>query len=334
MTAPAAPVVETKDLRVVYGAGDGRVAAVDGISMSVRPGETFGIIGESGSGKSTLGRALVCLERPAGGTLQHRGVDPWSLSPGALRRHRRDFQIVFQDSNAALDPRMTILRSVAEPLEPSGMPARQREEAAREALRRVGLGDDMVGRYPHELSGGQKQRANIARALTVRPALIVCDESVAALDLSIQAEILNLLGSLQREHGLTYVFISHSLTVIGHVSDRVAVMYLGRWVELGDVRDVLERPLHPYTAALLSAEPMPARPGTAAPVRILLKGETPAPDSIPSGCRFRNRCPHAQEVCAANAPEWHEHEPSHWAACHFAGSVTGDRHADRRQAAA
>lgn len=314
-------LVEARDLRIAFRVNGRDVVAVDGVSLQVEPGETFGVIGESGSGKSTLGRALVCLERPVSGGVRHRGTDPWALAPAALRRHRRDYQIVFQDSHAALDPRMTVIRSVMEPLEPSQPNARDREAAAIEALRSVGLGPEMARRYPHELSGGQKQRVNIARALAVRPALIVCDESVAALDVSIQAEILNLLAELQRRHGLTYVFISHSLAVIGHISTRVAVMYLGRWMELGPTDAVLDRPLHPYTVALLSAEPVPAPPGATARPRIRLAGETPGPDAIPAGCRFHNRCPIAQPICAQQPPDWTEHQPGHWAACHFAGAA-------------
>jgi peptide/nickel transport system ATP-binding protein/oligopeptide transport system ATP-binding protein len=316
------PIVEVQDLRIVFPiGGGGTVPAIDGVSLAVNEGETFGIIGESGSGKTTLGRALVCLERPSEGHLSHGGVDPWSLSRSELRHHRRNFQIIFQDSNAAFNPRMTVLRSVMEPLEVSDIPKAQREKLALELLGRVGLDDVMSQRYPHELSGGQKQRANIARALTTNPSLIVCDESVAALDVSIQAEILNLLAKLQREQGLTYVFITHSLSVISHISDRVAVMYLGRWMELGRTEDVLDRPLHPYTQALLSAEPMPQRPGEPERPRITLAGETPGPGAIPSGCRFRNRCAYAQDKCADLVPEWREQRPGHWVACHFAGSL-------------
>jgi peptide/nickel transport system ATP-binding protein/oligopeptide transport system ATP-binding protein len=316
------PIIEVDDLRIVFPiSGGGTVPAVDGISLAVNAGETFGIIGESGSGKTTLGRALVCLERPSGGAVRHHGLDPWSLPAKQLRRHRRDFQIIFQDSNAAFNPRRTILQSVMEPLEVSDVPRGQREAVALELLGRVGLDEVMSQRYPHELSGGQKQRANIARALTTNPSLIVCDESVAALDVSIQAEILNLLAKLQREQGLTYVFITHSLSVISHISDRIAVMYLGRWMELGRTEDVLDRSLHPYTQALLSAEPMPHRPGELERKRIMLAGETPGPGNIPSGCRFRNRCAYAQDKCASEVPQWREHRQGHWVACHFAGEL-------------
>ncbi len=325
------PIIEAHDLRIEFRLGRNAVVkAVDGVSMSVNAGETFGVIGESGSGKTTLGRALVCLERPTNGGIRHRGVDPWTLRGATFRQHRRDFQIIFQDSNAALDPRMTILQSVLEPLEAADrLTDRQRETRALEALDRVGLNDLMAQRFPHELSGGQKQRVNIARALTLNPALIVCDESVAALDVSIQAEILNLLADLQRDCGLTYVFITHSLGVIGHISDRVAVMYLGQWVELGNTNDILDRPLHPYTDALISAEPLAQPPGASTRERIILTGETPGPNAIPSGCRFRNRCAHAQPECAARVPEFREFAPGHWVACHFAGTVTGAASRDR-----
>ena len=326
------PIIRVEDLHIDFPiSGGGTVPAVDGVSLTVNAGETFGIIGESGSGKTTLGRALVCLERPSEGRISHAGVDPWNLAPRDLRRHRRNYQIIFQDSNAALNPRRTILQSVMEPLEVSDVPKANRRSVALGLLGRVGLDEVMAERYPHELSGGQKQRANIARALTANPSLIVCDESVAALDVSIQAEILNLLARLQREHGLTYVFITHSLSVIGHISDRIAVMYLGRWMELGPADDILDRPLHPYTQALLSAEPMPRPPGEESRSRIMLAGETPGPGAFPSGCRFRNRCAHARELCATSEPEWQEHRPGQWAACHFAGTIpwTNDHQAVR-----
>jgi len=296
--------------------------AVDGVSLEVQPGETFGIIGESGSGKTTLGRALVCLEKPSAGQVLHRGSDPYALSGGELRRHRRDYQVVFQDPNAALDPRMTILRSVREPLDVAGtLPHAARDEAAMRAMERVGLSPEFASRYPHELSGGQKQRVCIARVLTLRPSVIVCDEAVAALDVSIQADILNLLADLQREFGLTYVFITHNLGVVAHISDRVAVMYLGRLVEMGETEALLARPLHPYTDALLSAEPVALPSHMRGTQRVVLSGELPSPVSPPSGCRFRTRCRFAQDLCAAQVPDWREVEPGHWAACHFAGTL-------------
>jgi peptide/nickel transport system ATP-binding protein/oligopeptide transport system ATP-binding protein len=317
------PLLATRDLGIHFRLSrDTVLKAVDGVSLDVLPGETFGIIGESGSGKTTLGRALVCLERPSAGQVLHRGSDPYALSGGALRRHRRDYQVVFQDPNAALDPRMTILRSVREPLDVAGtLPRAERDEAAMRAMERVGLSPEFASRYPHELSGGQKQRVCIARVLTLRPSVIVCDEAVAALDVSIQADILNLLADLQREFGLTYVFITHNLGVVAHISDRVAVMYLGRLVEMGETEALLARPLHPYTDALLSAEPVALPSHLRGTQRVVLSGELPSPVSPPSGCRFRTRCRFAQDLCAAEVPDWREVEPGHWAACHFAGTL-------------
>jgi len=322
MTAPQ-PLVATRDLGVHFRLSRNTVLkAVDRVSFDVMPGETFGIIGESGSGKTTLGRALVCLEAPSAGQVLHQGRDPYALSRRQLRQHRRNYQVVFQDPNAALDPRMTILRSVREPLDVAAtMPRAQRDEVAMQAMERVGLSPEFATRYPHELSGGQKQRVCIARVLTLRPSVIVCDEAVAALDVSIQADILNLLADLQREFGLTYIFITHNLGVVGHISDRVAVMYLGRLVEMGETEAVLARPLHPYTDALLSAEPVALPSHMRTSQRVILSGELPSPVSPPSGCRFRTRCRFAQDLCAAKEPEWSEVEPGHWAACHFAGTL-------------
>ncbi len=296
-----------------------KLRAVDGIDFIVAPGTTFGVIGESGSGKSTLGRALVCLQRPTAGRMLHEGQDPFALPARALRRQRRGWQIIFQDPNAALDPRMTILASVREPLDVAGEPdAAARTRLAREMLDRVGIGGAMIDRYPHELSGGQKQRVNIARALTVRPKLIVCDEVVAALDVSIQADILNLFADLQRDFGLTYVFITHDLSVATHVADEIAVMYLGRFMEQGPAEAIRNAPAHPYTQALLSAEPEPLPPSMQSRERIILRGEIPSPIAPPSGCRFRTRCPRAEPVCAAHEPAWAEVAPGRFAACHFA----------------
>jgi peptide/nickel transport system ATP-binding protein/oligopeptide transport system ATP-binding protein len=313
-------------LRIHFPTQDRRetVKAVDGISFSVLPGETFGVIGESGSGKSTLGRAVVCLLKPTSGRVLHGETDPYTLGAAALRLRRRAFQIIFQDPNAALNPRMSILDSIREPLDIVGTGTRAARDAiAREMLERVGLGPDFATRYPHEISGGQKQRINIARVLTVRPRLIVCDEVVAALDVSIRADILNLFADLQREFGLTYLFITHDLGVVSHVSSRIAVMYLGRFMELGPAADLAERPLHPYTQALLSAEPIPLPSSMRRDRRIILQGEIPSPTNPPSGCRFRTRCPHAEALCASSEPVWREAAPGRFVACHFAGAVTG-----------
>jgi len=318
-------IVEANDLRVHFPTAGGAetVKAVDGVSFAVTRGETFGVIGESGSGKSTLGRAVVCLLKPTAGGIKLDATDPYSLSGAAFRRNRRDFQIVFQDPNAALNPRMRIRDSVREPLDILGEGTRaERNARAVAVLDRVGLRAEFAERYPHELSGGQKQRVNIARVLTLRPKLVVCDEVVAALDVSIQADMLNLFADLQREFGLTYLFITHDLGVVSHISDRIAVMYLGKFMELGASDDIAERPLHPYTEALLSAEPTPLPSHLRTTERIVLQGEIPSPIAPPSGCRFRTRCPFAQDLCASAEPEWRELEPGRFVACHFAGQVT------------
>ena len=318
----SAPIVAVEDLRIRFATQDRRetVKAVDGVSFSVMPGETFGIIGESGSGKSTLGRAVVCLLKPTEGRVLHGGTDPYTLSAADLRRRRRAFQIIFQDPNAALNPRMSVLDSIREPLDIAGEGSRaERDGIAMAMLERVGLRPDFATRYPHEISGGQKQRINIARVLTVRPRLIVCDEVVAALDVSIRADILNLFAELQREFGLTYLFITHDLGVVSHVSSRIAVMYLGRFMELGPAEELAERPLHPYTQALLSAEPVPLPSGMRRGRRIILQGEIPSPTNPPSGCRFRTRCPQAEAVCVSAEPAWREIVPGRFVACHLVG---------------
>jgi len=315
------PIVSVCDLEVCFQTTDRRatVKAVDGVNFDVRRGETFGIIGESGSGKTTVGCALVFLLKPTAGAILHNGIDPLSLSRKEFQSHRRDYQIIFQDPNAALNPRMTIVSSVLEPLElaRAGTTA-ERLARAHDAMERVGLPKEIGERYPHQLSGGQKQRMIIARALTLRPKLIVCDEVVAALDMSIRGDVLNLFAELQRDLGLTYVFITHDLSVVSHISDRIAVMYLGRFVELGPTEDVSERPLHPYTQALLSAEPLPLPSSMRSDRRIILQGEIPSPIDPPSGCRFRTRCRYVQPVCAEQTPSWRELMPDHWVACHFA----------------
>jgi peptide/nickel transport system ATP-binding protein/oligopeptide transport system ATP-binding protein len=315
------PIVSVRDLQVCFQTMDRRatVKAVDGVNFDVRRGETFGIIGESGSGKTTIGRALVFLVKPSAGAILHDGIDPQALPRSEFQNHRRDYQIIFQDPNAALNPRMTILSSVLEPLElaRAGTKA-ERIVRAQEAMDRVGLAQETGERYPHQLSGGQKQRAIIARALTLRPKLIVCDEVVAALDMSIRGDVLNLFAELQRDLGLTYVFITHDLSVVSHISSRIAVMYLGRFVELGPTESVSGGPLHPYTQALLSAEPLPLPSTMRSNRRIILQGEIPSPIDPPSGCRFRTRCQYAQPRCAEQTPAWRELAPDHWVACHFA----------------
>ncbi len=315
-------ILSVDDLEIAF-AGRSRgqvVKAVDHIGFKVHKGETFGVIGESGSGKSTLGRCIVCLLAPTGGRITHFGKDPFALSKAELREHRRSFQIIFQDPNSALDPRMTILESVREPLDVAGIGTRdERTLKALTMIDRVALAPELAHRYPHEISGGQKQRANIARALVLEPTLIVCDEVVAALDVSIQADMLNLFADLQRDFNLTYVFISHDLRVVAHVSDRVAVMYFGKIVELGPAGALMEKPLHPYTQALMSAEPEPVPVHMRNKQRVILKGEIPSALAPPSGCRFHTRCPLAVAECVAREPEWREIEPGRFVACHFAG---------------
>ena len=320
--AAATPLLSVRDLHIRFATGDGQtVKAVDGISFDVMPGETFGVIGESGSGKTTLGRALVSLLPPSDGQILHDGIDPQTLGTRALRQHRRQYQIVFQDPHAALNPRQRVLDSVCEPLEiAGGLDRSERQRRALQALDRVGISRDYAQRYPHMLSGGQKQRINIARVLTLRPKVIVCDEVVAALDVSIRGDVLNLFADLQREFGLTYVFITHDLSVVAHVSDRIAVTYLGRLMELGPTEDIVARPLHPYTEALMSADPQPLPSAMRTQRRIVLEGEIPSPIDPPSGCRFRTRCPSAQPRCAAELPAWRELRPAHWVACHFASA--------------
>ncbi len=317
----SAALLSVRDLHIRFATRDQleTVKAVDGVSFDVRAGETFGVIGESGSGKTTLGRALAALLPPTEGSILHDGVDLSALSRRERREQRRQYQIVFQDPHAALNPRQRIIDSVCEPLEIVGGHDRAGcERLALEALARVGIPAEYARRYPHMLSGGQKQRINIARVLTLRPKLIVCDEVVAALDVSIRGDVLNLFADLQRELGLTYVFITHDLSVVSHVSDRIAVTYLGRFMELGPTEDVMERPLHPYTEALMSAEPVPLPASMRTQRRIVLEGEIPSPIDPPSGCRFRTRCRHAQALCSQREPEWRQLRPDHWAACHFA----------------
>lgn len=318
-----APILSVRDLRVEFPTGDRRatVKAVGGVSFDIRRGETFGLIGESGSGKTTIGRAVVHLVEPTGGRILHDGVDAASLSKAEFRKARRNWQIVFQDPNAALNPRMTILDSVQEPLNIiAERPMAERRRVAVEAMERVGLSPEIGARYPHQLSGGQKQRVVIARTLTMQPDFIVCDEVVAALDMSIRGDVLNLFAELQRELGLTYLFITHDLSVVSHISDRVAVAYLGGLVEMGPAEKVTEEALHPYTRALLSAEPAALPSHLREGRRIILEGEIPSPVDPPSGCHFRTRCRYARDLCANKAPEWRELLTDHWVACHFANA--------------
>lgn len=297
----------------------GAVRAVDGVSFDIRRGETLGLVGESGCGKSTTGRALLRLYRATGGRIMFEGTDIAALDGEPLRKMRPRMQMIFQDPQASLNPRMTVGAIIAEPLLEHGKyKDRDRKQKVRELLDAVGLNPDYVNRYPHEFSGGQRQRIGIARALALDPDFIVCDEPIAALDVSIQAQVVNLLQDLQKKLGLTYLFISHDLSMVKHIADRVAVMYLGKMVELTDVDTLFERPLHPYTRALLSAVPVPDPDVEATRQRVILTGEIPDPANPPSGCRFCTRCPIVMDRCRVEEPAWREVVPNHLVACHAA----------------
>jgi len=318
-------ILEVRHLKKYFRLGGGMlnrkseltIRAVDDVSFAIQRGETFGLVGESGCGKTTLGQTIIRLYNPTAGNVLFNGTDISRLGAGDLRKHRRGMQMIFQDPSASLDPRMTVGSIIAEPLNIFGIGTRaERRDRVRELLRVVGLNAYFVNRYPHEFSGGQRQRIGIARSLALNPDLIICDEPVSALDVSIQAQVLNLLRKLQDDFNLTYLFIAHNLAVVAHISDRVGVMYLGKLVEIGESRTITESPKHPYTQALISAIPIPV-PGRRRD-RIILEGDVPSPANPPSGCRFHPRCPIARADCSEVEPVLRELTAGHWVSCHYA----------------
>ncbi len=329
-TGPAAePILEVRDLvkhypltlGVLFRRTIGYVKAVDGVSLDLYPGETLGVVGESGCGKSTLSRVLMNLERPTSGTVRYKGQDIFAMSGAEMRRLRRNIQLVMQDPYSSLNPRMTVGDIVGEPFEihPEVAPKGSRRRMVQDLLDVVGLNPEHINRYPHQFSGGQRQRIGIARALALRPEVIICDEPVSALDVSIQAQVMNLLESLQSDMNLSYMFIAHDLSVVRHIADRVAVMYLGKIAEVGTDEEIYERPTHPYTQALLSAVPVPDPTVRGNKAIIRLEGDVPSPAEPPSGCRFRTRCWKAKDVCAEQVPDLIVRPGSdHHSACHFA----------------
>ncbi|CAH1054951.1 ABC transporter ATP-binding protein [Paenibacillus pseudetheri] len=316
------PLIEVKSLKKFFSVKKGffgttrYLHAVDGISFAIRKGETFSLVGESGCGKSTTGRLVTRLLEPNDGTVWFKGQNISHISDNQMRPIRKDMQMVFQDPYASLNPRMKVKDLVAEPLLiHTKLSSKERDKLACELLETVGLNSIHAERYAFEFSGGQRQRIGIARALSVRPSLIVADEPVSALDVSIQSQVLNLLQDLQEEYGLTYLFISHDLSVVEHISDRIGVMYLGSLVETADKDTLYDRPMHPYTQALLSSVPVPDP--TLKKERIILKGDLPSPVDPPSGCRFHTRCPSCMEICKQHVPIFREVEPGHEVACHL-----------------
>ena len=297
----------------------GAVHAVDGVSFEIKRGETLGLVGESGCGKSTTGRTILQLYKPTAGSVHFDGVDLVSLKGEELRHMRRKMQMIFQDPYASLNPRMTVADIVGEPLIVHNVAtAKEIRERVDNLLNLVKMEPSFANRYPHEFSGGQRQRIGVARALALQPSFIICDEPISALDVSIQAQVVNLLEELQEQFNLTYLFIAHDLSMVRHISNRVAVMYLGIIAELADRDEIYLHPLHPYTQALLSAVPIPDPVADAKRQRVILEGDVPSPVNPPSGCRFRTRCPIADKICAEERPEFRELKPGHFVACHFA----------------
>jgi len=315
----AQTILEVKNLKKYFKVGkNALLKAVDDVSFAIKEGETLGLVGESGCGKSTTGRTIIRLYEATGGEVIFEGKNVHKLSSTEMLQFNREMQMIFQDPYASLNPRMTVADIIAEGIDIHNLATgRERLQRVYDLLEVVGLNKEHANRFPHEFSGGQRQRIGIARALAVEPKFIIADEPISALDVSIQAQVVNLLQRLQREKGLTYLFIAHDLSMVKHISDRVGVMYLGAMVELAKSVELYEHPLHPYTEALLSAIPIPDPEIERKRERIILQGEVPSPINPPSGCRFRTRCPKAMPVCAEKTPEWKELRPNHWVACHL-----------------
>jgi oligopeptide transport system ATP-binding protein len=327
-----APLLEVNDLvkhfpiqgGVLFNRAVGAVRAVDGVSFSIAPGQTLGLVGESGCGKSTLARTVLQLLRPTSGSVRFEGQEIAGKGRSELRPLRRQMQMIFQDPYASLNPRKRIEQIVGDPMRLHGIAeGKEVRKRSEELLERVGLAPEHISRFPHEFSGGQRQRIGIARALALRPKLIIADEPVSALDVSIQAQIINLLEDLQEEFNLTYIFVAHDLGVVRHVADRVAVMYLGKIVELGPAAEVYSSPVHPYTEALLSAVPIPDPRANRERTERVLEGDVPSPADPPQACRFHTRCPYMTEICAEVEPEFINHRGRQWAACHHPRNVPG-----------
>ncbi|MBO9598065.1 MAG: ATP-binding cassette domain-containing protein [Cohnella sp.] len=312
-------ILEVKNLQKHFNLGNNRVLkAVDGLNFAIKRGETFGLVGESGCGKSTTGRTLIRLYEATGGEILFNGENVQQMKGEKRKKFNRDMQMVFQDPYASLNPRMTVGKIIAEGIEIHGLySGKAKKERVHQLLRDVGLREEHAERFPHEFSGGQRQRIGIARALAIEPQFIIADEPISALDVSVQAQVVNLFKKLQRERGLTYLFIAHDLAMVKHISDRIGVMYLGKLVEVATSDKLNTKPLHPYTQSLLSAIPIPDPEVQNKRERIILQGEIPSPLNPPSGCPFRTRCPHAMGVCAEKMPEFREVEPGHFVACHL-----------------
>jgi oligopeptide/dipeptide ABC transporter ATP-binding protein len=317
------PLISVRNLKKWFDVGGGSLKAVDGLSFDIFPGETFGLVGESGCGKSTAGRTMVRLYEPTEGELFFNNKDIYNLSRREMHDVRRNFQMIFQDPYASLNPRMTVEEIISEPLDVYRIYKNNKDRRTRvvELLEIVGLSEEHAMRFPHEFSGGQRQRIGIARALALNPKFIVCDEPISALDVSIQAQVVNLLKDLQEKLGLTYLFIAHDLSMVRYISDRVGVMYLGHMMELSASEELYDNPIHPYTRALLSSIPIPDPDIQRSRKRIMLEGDVPSPINPKEGCRFVDRCPHAIDICTKVTPEFKEFTKNHFVACHRAGEV-------------